>query len=157
MRKFERISEEQFNKDAPNEDYSEVVLPRRATRKSAGYDIYSPIEINIPAGGQVKIPTGLKVYMESQDVMLMVPRSSLAIKHGLKIVNQVGVIDADYYNNHDNEGHFWIVLENTSDKDYKVEIGERIAQCIFTYYSTTVDDEPLVEERVGGFGSTGTK
>lgn len=162
MRKFEKISKEQWDKDMASlifykGGYDDIKLPQRATSKSAGYDLYSPIEISISPQEQVMIPTGLKVNMEDDDVMLIVIRSSLGIKKGITIPNQVGVIDSDYYNNIDNEGHFWVCLRNNSDEIFNIEIGDRISQAIFVKYSKVDDDLPIKESRDGGFGSTNKK
>lgn len=163
MRKFEKISINQWSKDTGRlffrEDdcisaYQEINIPRRGTRKSAGYDISTPVECTIEPGQQVKIPTGIKANMDDDDVLLIFIRSSMASKKGIKIVNQTGVIDADYYNNIDNEGHIWIVLENTSGSDVTLFSGERIAQGVFLKFGIVEDDIPINDERVGGFGST---
>lgn len=162
MRRFERISEQQWNNDtvdlhfygAKQPDYNDIQLPKRATQKSAGYDLYSPIDACIMPGEQVMIPSGLKVNMEDDDVLFIIIRSSLGIKKGLSIPNQTGVIDADYYNNPDNEGHFWICLKNNTNRQYDIKAGDRISQAIFIKYNKVDDDEPIKVERGGGFGST---
>lgn len=155
MRRFEKISLSQWLKDGFNQDaYDYIKLPQRATSKSAGYDLFSPVTVTIESGKQVMIPSGLKVNMEDDDVMLILIRSSLGIKKGLTIPNQTGVIDADYYNNPDNEGHFWICLKNNSEETFVVQQGDRISQAIFIKYSKVDDDEPIKESRNGGFGST---
>lgn len=179
MRQFEKISKEQWIKDTGLElrditvstqegatatetvckfidVYEEdIKFPQRSTSRSAGYDLISPINVTIPPHEQVMIPSGLKVNMDADDVMFIIIRSSLGIKKGLSIPNQVGVIDSDYYNNPDNEGHFWICLKNNTDKPYEIRVGDRISQAIFIKYNTTVNDEPISESRNGGFGSTG--
>ena len=157
-RRFEKISEEQFNKDLESYenkiDYNEIILPRRSTMHSAGYDFYSPIELEIKPHEFVKVPTGIKASMNNQDVLFIIIRSSLGIKKGLRLRNQTGVVDADYYNNTDNEGHIWIVIENTEDNSYVINKNDRIAQGIFLSYNTVFEDEPLQVERQGGIGST---
>lgn len=162
MRRFEKISKEQWDNDTVDltfvgmskPDYNNIKFPQRATSKSAGYDLYSPINLSIMPGEQVMVPTGLKVNMEDDDVLLIIIRSSLGIKKGLSIPNQTGVIDADYYNNPDNEGHFWICLKNNTNKQYDIDIGDRISQAIFVKYNKVDDDKPIKESRGGGFGST---
>ena len=94
--------------------------------------------------------------MEKDDVLLLFPRSSLAIKKGLRLTNSVAVIDADYYGNENNDGHIMISLFNFSDHEVTIEDQERIAQGIFIKYLTT-DDDQASGERKGGFGSTKTK
>lgn len=129
-------------------------LPKRQTTYSAGYDLASIEEITINPSEIKLIPTGLKVEMPKDEVLLVFPRSSLAMKKHVTMSNNVGVIDADYFNNLDNEGHIMVPLLNYGQSPIKIEKGERIAQGIFTKYQTTIDDEPVSENRSGGFGSS---
>lgn len=145
MRKFEVV--------AAYKDKS-INLPRRATKHSAGYDIESAQDIVINPGEIVKIPTGLKVQMPEDEALFVYPRSSLGIKKGLVTSNAVGVVDSDYYNNSENEGHLMIPLLNFSKEVVKIEKGERIAQGIFHKFYLT-DDDFVENERTGGFGSSG--
>lgn len=164
MRKFEKISLKQFNEDicpllkgeALNKEYSKIEIPIRSTEFSAGYDIRALNHNIIPAGGKVSIPTGLKVCLPKNEVLLAFPRSSLGVKNGIVLANTVGVIDADYYDNPDNEGHIWIILKNTSDINFEINIGDKICQMIFIKYETT-DNDNATGERTGGFGSTDKK
>lgn len=134
-----------------------ATIPKRATKGSAGYDFYNTDKtILVPAHGTAKIHTGIKAQMYDDLVLLIYIRSSMAIKHGLMLCNNVGVIDSDYYNNEDNEGEIIIALYNTSDKDYIIKPYDKVAQGIFTKYYTTFDDN-VTEERTGGVGSTGKK
>jgi dUTP pyrophosphatase len=155
MRKFEKISFEQFKKDVCDDEklYLEYSLPLRKTKHSAGYDIFSLIEKNLKPGESVVIPTGVKVALEDDDVLLILNRSSLGFKHNIRICNQVGVIDADYYNNISNEGHILIKIQNEGDHDFNIEKGTSIGQGMIVKYYTTDDDE-CDTERVGGIGST---
>lgn len=146
MRKFEVIKKYQKQ---------EVIIPKRATSLSAGYDLASSEDVVIKPKEIVLIPTGLKVSIPNDEVLLVFPRSSLAIKKGLMMSNGVGVVDADYYNNNDNEGHLMIPLINFTDHDVLVQRGERVAQGIFVKYGTTADDVSSDELRKGGFGSSG--
>lgn len=145
MRKFEVI------KAYLNEN---INIPKRATKYSAGYDIESAEDLTVKPGEIVKVKTGLKVEIPSDEVLLIHPRSSLGIKKGLITSNAVGVVDADYYNNADNEGHLMIPLYNFSQNEVKIQKGERIAQGIFQKFYLTDDDE-VENERTGGFGSSG--
>lgn len=155
MRKFEKISKEQFMKDVDLEPLYDVIeIPVRGTKNSAGYDIKSAGHYVLKPGETIKIPTGLKVCMEPDEVFLMFIRSSIATKHDVVLTNNVGVIDADYYNNPDNEGHFWIVLRNNGKEVFEINNGDRLCQGIFVKYGIT-DDDATVTEREGGFGSTG--
>lgn len=102
-----------------------------------------------------KIPTGIKVQMESDDMLSIYPRSSIGFKTGIRLANTVGIVDADYYNNADNEGHIFIKFFNPTDDDYKINVGDKIAQGIFTKYFVVDDEEEINTERAGGLGSTG--
>lgn len=133
----------------------DIELPRRETSQSAGYDLKSAETVVIGAGETVLVPTGLKVIMLPDEFLAIYPRSSVAGKYGVTLANCVGIVDADYYNNPQNEGHIQVLLKNTSDIDYVVKKGDRIAQGIFQAYYTTTDDKPVREIREGGFGSTG--
>lgn len=156
MRKFEKISYEQFKKDiTDNEElYNSYELPKRKTKYSAGYDFISLIEKNLTPGESVLIPTGVKCSLNENDVLLIVVRSSLGFKHNIRLVNQVGVIDADYYNNESNEGHILIKLKNEGDHDYKIEIGSAIAQGLIINYNIIDNEEEINTVRTGGTGST---
>ncbi len=156
MRKFEKVSFEEFKKSiSDNEElYNSYELPKRKTKHSAGYDFASLIEKNLEPGESVLIPTGVKCALNEDDVLLIVVRSSLGFKHNIRLVNQVGVIDADYYNNESNEGHIFIKLKNEGDHDYKIEIGSAVAQGIIVKYGAVDDEEEIQSERTGGIGST---
>lgn len=129
-------------------------LTVRKTKDSAGYDLCAAQPGAIPSGKMAVIPTGTKVYMEAGEYLAIHIRSSLAFKHGLSMVNGTGIIDCDYVDNPDNEGHIMLGIVNNSDKDFSYEAGDRIAQGIFCKYLTT-DDDKAHERRVGGIGSTG--
>ncbi|MDV3162640.1 MAG: dUTP diphosphatase, partial [Candidatus Phytoplasma australasiaticum] len=93
-----------------------IQLPQRQTQYSAGYDLAAAIEINIPPQQIAIIPTGLKVFLPSNQDLLIYARSSLFINKKLMLTNNVGVIDSDYYNNIENEGHILIPLYNFSNQ-----------------------------------------
>ena len=144
MRKFEKISFEQFKKDI-NDDknlYDEYFLPKRGTKCAAGYDFYALYDYTLKPGEIMKVPTGVKVCMEEDDVLFLIDRSSMGFKYNVRMCNQVGVIDADYYNNCDNEGHMWIRIQNEGNKDYIVKKGEAMIQGVFTKY-LKVDNEEV--------------
>lgn len=132
---------------------TEIVLPKRGSKHSAGYDFYSPEDITIPAGEQRLIWTDVKSYMQKDEVLFLVVRSSIGIKKGLQLANTVGIIDSDYYGNPENDGNIGICLKNTTDKDILIEAGERIAQGIFLQFFVG-DEGNTEEERTGGIGST---
>ena len=133
-----------------------VVLPQRKTAKSAGYDIIALTDedVYVHPGMSVNLETGVKACMEDDEVMLIFIRSSLGIKQGLTLSNSCGVIDADYYNNPDNDGHFILNIINTGNSVQRIPARSRVAQAVFVKY-LTVDDDNATGERVGGIGSTG--
>ena len=156
MRHFEKISFEQFSKDVENsrELYDSYNLPVRKTKLSAGYDFESLFDFTLKPGEIIKLPLGIKVCMNDDEVFMLYVRGSQGFKHNVRSCNQVGVIDADYYNNETNEGHMFVRLQNHGDKDYVIKKGDAICQGIFMKY-LTVDDEGEIEEtRKSGFGST---
>ena len=134
--------------------YKYVNLPKRKTKQSAGYDIESAIDAVITPGETKLIPTGIKAYMKPYEWLGIYVRSSLAIKYGLILTNSVAVIDSDYYNNPDNEGHIMLSIRNVSGMPYTVKKGDRIAQGIFHRYYK-VDNDSADGDRTGGIGSTG--
>lgn len=155
-RYFEKISFEQFKKDVKDdiELYKSYSLPKRQTKYSAGYDFYALFDYTLKPGEIMKIPTGIKASMENDDVLFLIDRGSMGFKYNVRMCNQVGVVDADYYNNINNEGHMWIRIQNEGDKDYVVKKGEGMIQGIFMKYLKTNDDVESENERNGGFGST---
>ncbi len=161
--KFEKVSFENFKSafesDFPNcgnikEIYDNIKLPRRATTGSAGYDIFAPCDISLAPGETVKIPTGIRVWIEDGWVLKIYPRSGLGFKFRLQLNNTVGIIDSDYYNS-DNEGHIFCRITNDSNegKTVNVKAGDGFSQGIFVEYGITLDDD-ADGVRNGGFGST---
>lgn len=102
----------------------------------------------------MKIPTGVKVNMNDDEVLMLFVRSSMGLKYNIRMCNQVGILDSDYYNNSSNEGHIWIKIQNEGNKDYIVKKGEAICQGVFTKFLTVDNEEDINKERKGGFGST---
>lgn len=154
MRKFERISEKEYSKILKDKcDYSDILLPKRSTKNSAGYDFISPFSFELKPGETIKVPSGIKVSMNSDEFLAILVRSSMGFKYNIRLCNQVGIVDSDYYNNSDNEGHMFIALKNEGEKVFKVEKGEKYAQGIFQKFLITDDDEAN-GVRTGGFGST---
>ena len=155
MTKFEKISEDQWIKDTKLEGVLEkVILPRRGTARSARYDFYAPYKAVIQPNETVVIKTGVKCALEDGDVLMLYPRSSMGFKYGLQLVNTVGIIDADYYNNPSNEGYIMIGIKNTGIRTVVIDRGERFAQGVIVGYKITDDDNPMSEVRKGGIGST---
>ena len=147
--KFEKISKNDRNKDF----YDEIVLPKRATSGSAGYDFSIPYPLTIKPHESVSIETNVRCKMKEDYVLLIFPRSSLGRKYKLTLDNTCGVVDSDYYNA-DNEGHIIIFVTNHSENTLVLEKHDRFAQGIFVKFGITEDDEIKVE-RKGGYGSTG--
>lgn len=153
-RYFEKISFERFSLDVKNDRklYDEYKLPRRASKNSCGYDFLAIEDYIIHPGEIKKIPTGYKAKFLSDEMLMIVVRSNMGFKYNVRMCNQVGVIESDYYNNISNEGHMWVALQNEGDKDYIINKGDAYAQGIFIKFLTCGDNPE--EERIGGLGST---
>ena len=134
-----------------------INLPIRKTKYSAGYDIEAAEDVIIPSFKKGMNPTlvktGLKVYMQDDEVVLLYNRSSNPKKKGLILANSVGVIDKDYYGNPDNDGHIMFAFYNIKEEDVEIKKGEAIGQAVFQKY-LMADGDNAEGERVGGFGST---
>lgn len=171
--KFERVSYEEFEKSIRNtfpnmienmelptteilKLYNLIELPKRATKCSAGYDFFVPVDIvTIKAGETILIPTGIKCRMDEGWVLQIYPRSGHGFKHGVHLANTVGIIDGDYYNNCSNEGHIFVKIVNDSSlaTDIHLSKGEAFCQGVFVPFGITEDDKAN-EVRTGGIGST---
>ncbi len=162
--KFEKVSKKRFVSDwidtfggevlEAEQVYERVKLPKRATKGSAGYDFFSTLDFVLNPGESIKIPTGIRVRMREDYVLLCFPRSGLGFKYRLQLNNSVAIIDSDYYYS-DNEGHIFIKITNDSKegKVLSLKEGTGFAQGIFFQFGITEDDE-VEEVRNGGFGST---
>ncbi|MCI8411690.1 MAG: dUTP diphosphatase [Clostridia bacterium] len=135
----------------------EINLPVRKTKYSAGYDIEAAEDIVIPSfkkgTNPTLIKTGLKAYMQDDEMLLLYNRSSNPKKKGLILSNSVGVVDKDYYGNPDNDGHIMFAFYNIKNEDIEIKKGEAIGQAIFQKY-LVADNDNAEGERIGGFGST---
>ena len=149
---FFKVSEGEFVKSESTAIYDEIILPKRATAGSAGYDFFAPKEYSLSPMETVKIPTGIRVEIDNGWVLKLYPRSSLGFKYRLSLDNTVGIIDSDYFYA-DNEGHIFIKMTNCGNKPLVIEKGKAFAQGIFVEYGITVDDE-VDSLRTGGMGST---
>ena len=129
-------------------------MPTRSTKNSAGYDFFNPKNIICKSHKITMIPTGIKAQFPEDEMLLLFNRSSNPKKKGLIILNGVGVVDSDYYNNTDNEGEMAFVFYNMLEEDVTLLAGEKLGQGIFVKYAKT-DDDMAEGERIGGFGSTG--
>lgn len=163
--KFEKVSLDQFKQDYlklvnPNASeeiiqntYNQIVLPKRATTGSAGYDLYATCDVELQPNETFKIPTGIRVKMNNDYVFCVFPRSSLGMKFQMCLTNTVGIIDSDYYGA-DNEGHMITSIVNRGDKVLSIKQGDRFVQGIFFNYGVA-EEEEILEKRTGGFGSSG--
>ena len=163
--KFEKVGLKQFMDDwidtfgnrgdhIITEIYNNIKLPKRATKGSAGYDFFAPIDFTLKPHETVKIPTGIRCNIKEGWVLQCYPRSGLGFKYRLQLNNTVGIIDSDYFHS-DNEGHIFAKLTNDTNEGKTVDLkaGTGFMQGIFVEYGITVDDD-VQTERNGGFGST---
>jgi dUTP pyrophosphatase len=132
--------------------------PEYATSGSAGFDLRSNVNLTIQPGDFDKVPTGLFFELPKNFEMQVRPRSGLAAKHGVTVLNSPGTIDSDY------RGEIIVILINHSKEPFKIEIGDRIAQGVITQTSTNYiklnsvsEISENTERNSGGFGSTGIK
>lgn len=133
----------------------QTLFPRRETANAAGYDFKAAKTITIQPHEITFVPTGIKAYMQANEVLHLYDRSSNPKKRGIVLANSVGVIDSDYYENKDNDGHIQGIFINITDKPVTIKKGDRIMQGVFTTFLTTDDDHPNDAIRTGGIGSTG--
>jgi len=131
-------------------------LPTYATEQSAGMDLTAAIEeaVELGAGERMLIPTGLSIALPAGYEAQVRPRSGLAIKHGVTVLNSPGTIDADY------RGEISVIIANMGKEDFTIERGMRIAQMVIAKHETVewevVEELTETERGAGGFGSTGT-
>lgn len=134
-----------------------INIPVRKTKYSAGYDMEAAEDVIVPSFKKGDKPTlvktGLKAYMQDDEVLMLYNRSSNPKKKGLILANSVGVVDKDYYGNSDNDGHIMFAFYNIKDEDIEIKKGEAIGQGVFQKY-LIADDDIAEGTRVGGFGST---
>lgn len=138
--------------------YDEIKLPKQGTAHSAGMDFFTPFTIKIMPHAKGLIPTGVRwvTDVHNKDKMLtLYPRSGLGFKHGIRLMNTVGIVDADFCNS-DNGGHIMIKLYNPSDEPITLNKGQAFAQGIITQYYICESAESS-DSRTGGFGSTDRK
>jgi len=152
---FEKVSESEWNKfGGKYGDYEDIIIPRRSTTYSAGYDFFSTCDIDVKAGETYVIPSGIKVQFDYVSQYLTIfPRSSLGFKYGMKLSNTIPVIDNDYYGNENNEGH--ILISFSSDKNFKIKKGDKFCQGVVMLFEVLGGEIPPTKTRTGGIGSTG--
>ena len=134
-----------------------INLPERKTKCSAAYDIEAAEDVVVPSYKKgmkaTLIPTGLKAYMQEDEVLYLYSKSSGFNKKGIMLSNNVGVIDGDYYENEDNDGHIMFSVINLKEEDLHVKKGDAVGQAMFGKY-LKADGDNSTEIRKGGFGST---
>lgn len=145
--KFKKVSAAQFGRDG----YENIILPKRATVGSAGYDFFAPYDFVLNSGEEIIIDTGIRAEIAEGWVLMIFPRSGSGFKFGVRLANTVGIIDSDYFYA-DNEGHIKIKLVGAT-KPFSVKCGDAFAQGLFLPYGITEDDNADGVRR-GGFGST---
>lgn len=174
-RGFELVSENM------KKNTEQAIMPLRATKTSAGYDLYAPYDITIKPQGKAMIWTDLKAYMQQGEMLIADVTSSMGGKLDLMLANTIGIIDADYHNNPDNDGNIGICLRNLKEamrlQGYNtlnqgglpinipiirdlmeentvvIKKGQKIGQLIFVKY-LPADNCNSDNERTGGWGST---
>lgn len=132
-------------------------LPKRSTLNSAGYDFFAPEDMTFPSKKLTRIMTGIKCELMPDMVLILANRSSNPSKKGLILADGVGVVDADYYGNPNNDGEIGFEFYNISDEEVVIKKGEKIGQGIIMRFMKTENDyasNPNLT-RTGGFGSTG--
>lgn len=165
MTRFEKVSFEQYKKDTfggdqqyslftdkCGEEYDEIILPKRATRNSAGYDFFSPRTVSIMPGDSCTIYSGIRAIFPNDIFLALYPRSGLGIKYRVTLANSTGIVDSDY-SGAANEGHIIFKLVNNGRDPVTIQKGRAFAQGIFQRYYIT-DDDQAEGDRAGGLGST---
>ena len=139
--RFERVSK-----------YPDAVIPTRATKGSAGYDFTVAEDTYCHPWEVTYVPTGIKMQIDEGYDLRLSLRSSAPKKYGVMLANGIGIIDSDYYNNEENEGHIMFAIIAIKDT-VLLRKGERIGQGVIEKYNLT-DDDMAEGLRTGGFGST---
>lgn len=169
---FEKISLEEFSQGVKNNTknysdeeikqmYEELPYPCRSTIHAGGYDFFAPYDFVLKPGETIVVPTGFRVHMNDDEIFNLFIRSGTGFKYNVRLSNQIGIVDADYYGNSKNEGHMFASFTNHGTKDWvnksiglKREEKAKMVQGVFMPYYLTKDDECLNIVRNGGFGST---
>lgn len=138
-----------------HESSKDLPLPKYATEGSSGMDLYANVQepVVLKKGMRKLIPTGISIAIPKGFEAQIRPRSGLALKHGLTVLNTPGTVDSDY------RGEIMIILCNVSDEDFTVERGMRIAQMVIAPVThveiSSVNSLDETKRGAGGFGSTG--
>lgn len=144
MAKFERVKRIE----------EDIKLPERSTAYSAGYDFYAIENTHVFSRGVTYVKTGVKVKLNSDEFLMLCNRSSNPSKKELVLINGVGIVDADYYGNPDNDGEIAFAFQSLNESGSFINKGDKIGQGIIIKYIKTEDDTAS-GTRAGGFGSTG--
>lgn len=133
----------------------EFDLPMKATKYAAGYDFINPEDVWVTGTGVTYVKTGIKAKFPNHMALLLLNRSSNPKKKELFLANGIGLVDADYYNNEDNEGEIAFAFMTTNGTGVFIPKGEKLGQGMFiNYYDISSLDKNEISERKGGFGST---
>lgn len=139
----------------PLEHGRDLPLPEQASSGSAGFDLRAAAAVVLAPGAYDAVPTGLSVALPDGWEAQVRPRSGLARRHGVTVLNSPGTVDADY------RGEIQVLLINHGKEPFVVERGDRIAQMVFARVETVtwqvVDELPASDRGAGGFGSSGVK
>jgi dUTP pyrophosphatase len=132
---------------------ADLPLPAYATEGAAGMDLLAAAALAIPPGGRALVPTGLSIALPPGFELQVRPRSGLALRHGITVLNTPGTVDEDY------RGEVGVILFNTGDAPFAVARGDRVAQAVFARVRRArwkeVTELPSSVRGAGGFGSTG--
>lgn len=150
MRKFEIVDEKHIMYNQ-----KEFKMPVRATKNSAGYDFYSPIDITIKPFESELIFTNIKAKFNPNEMLMLFVTSKMG-KYHIMLANGTGIIESDYYGNVSNDGNLGFRLINLSKNDYVIKAGDKIGQGVFTNFLTVDNEAEITTVRTGGFGSTST-
>ena len=135
--------------------HPDAILPAYAHASDAGMDVRSVADLLIPPGGRALVPTGLVAIIPPMYEIQVRPRSGLALKHGVTVLNTPGTIDSGY------RGEIGVILANCGDEDFPVAKGDKVAQLVFApVVQPEIEETDTIDETdrgAGGFGSTGVR
>lgn len=154
--KFDFVKRIKEQLDVTTTDEKGFSLPIKGTKRAAGYDFINPEQVTIQPKEIKIVKTGIKAYFPNDIALLLLNRSSNAKKKGLVLMNGVGLIDADYVDNEDNEGEIGFMFMNITEEPVIINEGDKLGQGMFVKYFDTSDyNSSNVSDRTGGWGSTG--
>ena len=155
MIKFEFVSRLQPKENENCVTDENIRLPEKGSKYAAGYDFINPEDVFVSGTGVTYVKTGIKAKFPEDTALLLLNRSSNPKKKELFLANGIGLVDADYYNNEDNEGEICFAFMTTNPTGVYIKAGEKLGQGMFIKYQDISDlNVDNVEERKGGFGST---